>query len=315
MRRTKLLCAPQSIGVNLIMEDLRRICFFCAERIEEKKTLEHIIPNSLLGKLSIKEKTITGQKQTQYSRVKVPAHSTCNSGFGSDFENRALELLEDPDLLYESLKDEETGIATIYGPDESNTAIITTWLSKIYYGLFYYDLISTQDDDWRNICSSLIATDNFEYVRHSYKSGHGFQLPSSLYVFKTNNLETDLTTFIEPSSILLKVGSITLILCISDGYLTKNYLNGDVLERLRKNIQAEDEANMNFPSHKMAFAEILALRICIPKSPKFIAGDNQIINMSLSTMVSNPNEYYQINNERYKQVRVEILGKFGIRPG
>jgi hypothetical protein len=66
------LCVPQTIGVNLIMEDLRRTCFFCAERIEEKKTLEHIIPNSLLGKLSIKEKTITGQKETQYSRVKVP---------------------------------------------------------------------------------------------------------------------------------------------------------------------------------------------------------------------------------------------------
>src|SRR5690554_478937 len=99
------------------MEDLRRTCFFCAERIEEKKTLEHIIPNSLLRKLSIKEKTITGQKETQYSRVKVPAHSTCNSGFGSDFENRALELLEDPDLLYESITNEEDGIAMMYGPD------------------------------------------------------------------------------------------------------------------------------------------------------------------------------------------------------
>ena len=308
------MCSSE-YGVNLNMKDLRKTCFFCAERIEEKKTLEHIIPNSLLGKLGIKEETITGQKETQYSRVKVPAHSTCNSGFGSDFESRALELLEDPNLLYESLKDEEAGIAMMYGPDESDTAIITTWLSKIYYGLFYYDLISTQDDDWRNICLSLIATDNFEYVRRSYKNGHGFQLPSSLYVFKTNNLDTDLTTFIEPSSIMLKVGAITLILCISDGYLTKNYLNGDTLDRLRKNIQAEDEANVNFPSHKMAFAEILALRSCIPKSPKFATSDNQIINMSLSTMVSNPDEYYQINDESYKQARIEILDKFGIKLG
>lgn len=302
-------------GVNLNMEDLRRTCFFCAERIEEKKTLEHIIPNSLLGKLGIKEETITSQKETQYSRVKVPAHSTCNSGFGSDFENKALELLEDPDLLYESLKNEESGIAIMYGPDESDTAIMTTWLSKIYYGLFYYDFISTQDDDWRNICLSLIAADNFKYVRRSYKNGHGFQLPSSLYVFKTNNLDTDLTTFIEPSSIMLKAGAITLILCISDGYLTKNYLNGDTLDRLRKNIRAEDEANVNFPSHKMAFAEILAIRSCIPKSPKFVTSDNQIINMSSATMVSNPDEYYQINDESYKQARVEILDKLGIKLG
>ena len=65
----------------------------------------------------------------------------------------------------------------------------------------------------------------------------------------------------------------------------------------------------------MAFAEILALRSCIPNPPKFVTNDNQVINMSLSTMVSNPDEYYQINDDRYKEVRIEILGKFGIKLG
>lgn len=126
------------------MDDLRRKCFFCKDRIDGKKTLEHIIPNSLLGKLGIKEKTVTGQFNTiQYSRVKVPAHESCNNQFGSDYENRILSLLENPEQLYNQLL-EEAGILMMYSPDSSVSALITTWLSKIYYGLFYYDLISTK---------------------------------------------------------------------------------------------------------------------------------------------------------------------------
>lgn len=297
------------------MRDLRKVCFFCDEVIEGKKTLEHIIPNSLLSRLGIKEQTITGQKKIQYSRVKVPAHSSCNSEFGSNYESRVLELLDDPDSLYEAIKSEEAGIPMMYGPGESETAMITTWMSKIYYGLFYYDLISTQDEGWREICSSVVMGKNFEYVRDSYKHGHGFQLPSSLYVFKTNNANTDLVTLVDPSSILLKIGSLTLVLCICDGYLTKNYLNGEVLERLRNWVRQEDERDIEFPSHKLALGEIVALRSCIPITPKFISSDNQIINMSLSTMVANPDEYYRINDQALSNARVEILRELNIELG
>jgi len=187
------------------MTDLRRVCFFCNQEIEEKKTLEHIIPNSLLGKLGIKEEAVTGRKKTQYSRIKVPAHSSCNSEFGSEYENRVLNLLEDLDALYETIKQEELGLPMMYGPSLSVSEIITTWLSKIYYGLFYYDLISTQDEEWRDVCSFIISGQNFNYVQTSYKNGHGFQLPSSLYVFKTSNTNTDLITLVDPSSILFKI--------------------------------------------------------------------------------------------------------------
>lgn len=294
------------------MDDLRRTCFFCNKIIEEKKTLEHIIPNSLLAKLGIKEVTISGQKETEYSRIKVPSHAICNSEFGSQYENRILELLEDLDSLYETIKSEEAGIAMMYGPDESVTAIVTTWLSKIYYGLFYYDLISAQDDEWKKVCEFIVTGLNFNYVRSSYENGHGFQLPSSLYVFRTNNSQTDLVTLVDPSSILFKIGSLTLILCICDGYLTKNYLNGEALNRLRDWIKREDENNVGFPSHKLALGEIAALRNCIPKTPKFISGNNQIINMSLSTMVANPDEHYAIDDDLLNHARMEIFRDFNI---
>lgn len=245
----------------------------------------------------------------------MPAHSSCNSEFGSDDESRALNLLEDLDSLYETIKAEELGLQMMYGPDDSATAIVTTWLSKIYYGLFYYGMISTQDEEWREVCSAVVGGLNFEYVRASYKNGHGFQLPSSLYVFKTSNANTDLVTLVEPSSILLKIGSLTFILCICDGYLTKNYLNGETLERLREWVKQEDERDIKFPSHKLALGEIVALRSCIPKIPKFVSSKNQIINMSLATMAANPDEYYRIDEHELSDARVEIFREFNIELG
>jgi hypothetical protein len=294
------------------MKDLRKVCFFCSKVIDGKKTKEHIIPNRLLGKLGIKEQTITCERITQYSRIKVPSHASCNNGFGSQYEERVLELLDDTDALYEALKAEEHSIPMVYSPEESPTAIITTWLSKIYYGFFYYDYLTTHDETWREICSSVINSHNFNYVRSSYENGHGFQLPSSLYVFKTENTQPDLVTIADPCSILIKINSLTIILCICDGYLTKNYLSGVTLYKLRDSVTLEDKNNIHFPSHKLALGEILALRVCIPKTPKFAASDKQIINMSMSTLAANPDELYRIDPANLNNAREEIFGKLKI---
>lgn len=275
------------------MDEFKRKCFFCSDPIEGKKSMEHIIPNSLLARLGIKESTVTGERVTQYSRIKVPSHATCNNEFGSLYEDRILELLDDTDNLYDLLIQEENSLPMMYQPDDSVTSILTTWLSKIYYGLFYDDYLKTKDESWRN--------------------GHGFQLPSSLYAFKTDNKETDLITRVSPSSILLKINKITLILCVCDGYLTKNYLLGDSLESLRDWVVTEDQNNIEFPSHRLAYGEILALRNCIPKTPKFVYSENQIVNMSMSTMAANPEELYKIDTEYLKLARAEIFNEFNIQ--
>lgn len=67
------------------------MCFFCSEPILEKKTKEHIISNTLLGKLGIKEDTLNNDKTLQYSRIKVPAHKKCNDTFGSRYEKKLLD--------------------------------------------------------------------------------------------------------------------------------------------------------------------------------------------------------------------------------
>jgi hypothetical protein len=295
------------------MDEFKNKCFFCSKIVEGKKSMEHIIPNSLLGKLGIKEATITGERVTQYSRIKVPAHTSCNNEFGSAYEGRVLDLLEDTDNLYDALIGEEHSLPMMYQPDDSVTSILTTWLSKIYYGLFYDDYLKTKDESWRDVCYSIIQSENFKFVKSSYENGYGFQLPSSLYAFKTNNKEFDLSTIVNPSTILFKVNTIALILCVCDGFLTKNYLNEDSLERPRNWVAEEERNNFDFPAHKLAFGEILALRSCIPKTPKFIYSENQIINMSLSTMAANPNEVYKIDIESLEAAREEIFGAFNIQ--
>lgn len=295
------------------MTDLKRVCFFCAEEIAERKTLEHVIPDALLQKMGIKEVNVTGNRVTQYSRIKVPAHSRCNNGFGSKYEDKVLALLEDPEELFKSICDEELSIPMMYGPGESGVSIITTWLSKIYYGMFYDDFLKTDNNEWKEVCSYIIKSPNFDLVRKSYEHGHGFQLPSSLFAFKTRNEQFDLVTMADPSTILLKIGTITLVLCVCDGYLTKNHLNSNPLDNLKAWVGAEDKINDTFPSHKLALTEIVALRTCIPKTPKFLYSSHQIVNLSLSTMVSDPDEFYKIDTDQLKETRRELLEEFGIR--
>ncbi|MBF4472697.1 hypothetical protein [Flavobacterium sp. HJJ] len=294
-------------------ERINHTCFFCSQPIIEKKTLEHIIPNSLLGKLGIKEQTVTSKDEIQYSRIKVPAHSKCNSEFGSIYEDTIIKLLDNPDQLYEALRQEEIGMMIQYGPDQSVTQLISTWLSKIFYGLFYNDSLKSQDDDWRNISKEIVSSENFKIVQTSYQNNHGFCLPSSLFVFKTTNENFDLKTLIYPQGILLKIKSLVLVLVIADGFLTKNYIQGDNLTSLHEYMGKVEHEQPDFPVHNLALAEILALRLAIKKSPSFIVANDEILNMSFSTSVNNPQEYYKVDEEEINEYRTQILSEFGIQ--
>lgn len=295
------------------MEVNKNLCFFCSREISEKKSKEHIIPDSLLGKLGIKNKTLTGRGEFTYSRLKVPAHAKCNSEFGSRYESEILEYLDYPDRTYETLTEEEKGIAVRYGPDDSTTSKISTWLLKIYYGIFYNDYLKVKDEEWKQISLNIIDTVNFNLVRESYKRNYGFYLPSSLYVFKTNNSEFNLRTFIFPQTILMQVEGLVFILNICDGFLVKNYLNESHLSNFRRSLKENESENDQFPSGLFACAELVALRMCIPKSPMFIFNEGEVINLSLSTSVENPEEHYKIDNDLLNKTREEVLLELGIK--
>lgn len=293
-----------------INDYMRRTCFFCSEIIEDKKTQEHIIPDSLLGKLGIKEETITGKGVFLYSRVKVPAHKDCNSNFGSEYENKILKLLDETEKLFEEIKNEESGISIVYSPNNSSTSLISTWLSKIYYGLFYNDYLKIDDLEHKKTSERIINTDNFRMIQNAYKDGIGFCLPSSLFVFKSDKDFFDLRTFVYPKMIMIKIKKLVFILAIDDGFLTKNYLNETLLSDFRKDLLLKEQRNDKFQLHLYALAEIMALRMCIPKTPSFVYSSKKIINMSLSTGVENPDEFYKVDEKIIAETRNEILESF-----
>lgn len=266
---------------NANINNFNRTCFFCSELISGKKTLEHILSDSLLGMMGIKESPLHLVNENCsyiYSIIKVPAHTECNSGFGSQYESKVIKLISNPDKLYTSLVEEEFWIPLRYGPDDSDTAIISTWLAKIYYGLFYHDFLKTEDRGRRELSSEIIGCKNFDFIKDSYKNGYGFYLPSSLFVFRASeNSDFDLMTITNPQCILIKVKKIVLILCIGDGFLVKNYLNSEPLENLRAFLKKLEGEQKNYPSHLNALAEILALWSCIPKSPAFMSRDHEIL--------------------------------------
>ena len=285
----------------------KHTCFFCSKEIDSHKSLEHIIPNALLGKLGIKEDFLDGKNCYQYSRIKVPAHKKCNSEFGSRYEEEIIKLLDDQDNLYEQITKEETNILTSYTPNQNITSIITTWLLKIYYGLFYNDYIKTDNENYKVLCKEIIDCENFKLVQESYKKNYGFFLPSSLFLFKSNTNNFDLRTIISPQTILIKINKLIFILCIGDGYLLKHYITKSNLEKFRQLLLKIEKENEGYPIHYNALAEIVAINKCIPKAPSFIFSKQKMINMSFATLSKNPNALYAIDYDLQDQKILSFL--------
>ena len=99
---------------------------------------------------------------------------------------------------------------------------------------------------------------------------------------------------------------------ISDGYLCKNYLSGDVFKRFSKSLNTKITGDGLKIAHLYALSEICALRKNIPKQPNFIVSkeNKSILNMSLSTLAKNPEIAYAINDEELKNDRKHFLMHF-----
>jgi len=294
------------------MNDKRKYCFFCNKEIIGKKSLEHIIPNSLLGKMGIKENILHGKNSLQYSRIKVPAHSNCNSEFGSRYEEEILKLLEHPHDLISKIDNQNKGTNLRYTASNGELSLVTTWLSKIYYGLFYNDYLKSNKPNYKELCRQIIESENFKLIQNSYQNNYGFFMPSSLFVFETIDDQFDLRTLIDPQLIMIKIKNIVLILCIADGNLTQNYISNSMAIDFRSRLLKEESQNLHFPNHLFALAEITAIRSLIPKQPNVIYTDNEMINLSFSTMVKDPEEFYAIEDNELDIKRNKILQQLGI---
>jgi hypothetical protein len=172
---------------------------------------------------------------------------------------------------------------------------------------FYNDYLKVDAEDYKKACEDIINAPHFKIIQNAYKDGVGFYLPSSLFVFQSNNDSFDLKTFIYPQMIMLKIEKLVFILLIGDGFLAKNYLNGNILDNFRKKLLDNEKKDTKFSLTLSAVTELLALRKSIPEEPRFLYSNKEVINMSFSTSVNNPEEYYKIDIDLLNKNRTEII--------
>lgn len=290
-----------------------KICFFCGKLILEKISKEHVVPEFLLNEAKIKiDKITTSGYSKEYSRIKVPSHLICNTGFGSRYENAIKDFLKKPTQLFKEIESQELVGNIQYGPSDGLATVFATWLSKIYYGLFYYDFLYGSEE-LKQRASSIVNDYNFSLIQDSYKKGHGFCLPSSLFAMKTFDKSFDLRTLIVPSAILLKIRNFAYVLLVGDGNLVTNYIDRKSLNQYKKDLYQEEQKNFKlkkrFPSYLEFFSELLAVRMLIPKTPRFLASSNEIVNLSFSTMSRNPQKRYAIKKKEVGTLKKILFQK------
>lgn len=295
---------------------LKNICFLCGDKIASKAewSPEHIIADEILGHFGIKQhpfQLINGQTIT-YSRIKIPSHRKCNNEFGSRYEKGVIQMIRNPMKLFSDLRAENCRLPIDMGPSDSITSIITTWMSKIYYGLFYLDNYRANTEEAHDICKYILDSAYFKQVQQSFKHGYGFTLPGSLFALWLPEAVCgwDLTTIPDQSIIMLKINELVLILCIADGCLTRSYLHDENLKKLNRSCF---EFRPRRFSHYLALAHVMAHRGNLPKKPSFIFSEDRITNMSFSTSVANPSEFYALDYDKvFQDVRL-IMEQFSKR--
>src|SRR5690606_13296793 len=88
--------------------------------------------------LKLQKMNYGSNSETEYSRLKVPAHQKCNSENGSRFENYVLSLLDEMHLNLDVMRE-------LHVPAHSKAAAqvkeaLCQWMAKIYLGLTFWEV-------------------------------------------------------------------------------------------------------------------------------------------------------------------------------
>lgn len=284
------------------MQPDRPNCFFCNQKIEKKTTKEHIIPDFLLNEMGIKENKIGGHNPKIYSRIKVQAHKECNDTFGSRYESHIKELLKNKFALSSKINSSEIQRGHITSPREDPSSIIKTWLTKIYYGFYYYDSVHGPNEEYKHTCKQIITAHNFKMMQAAYKINKGFQLPSSLFSFYVKNSDFDFKTFIHPQVIMLKIQRLLLIQCIGDMNFTRAAIGSNNLNGLQKHIELEEEKGM-YLSYLQPVIEICSIAASLNNAAPVFLAKNKIISLAGADRHGNTNLF---DNKNYLSAKKQM---------
>lgn len=273
---------------------MNKICFLCGEEIIGKSTREHIIGDSFLKKLNLKNKKYTfnrARSQREYSRLKLPAHGKpCNNELGSRFEEYIISLLETFDDNFDLLRNlhNPKGDATLLAVKEA----LTQWLAKIYVGLVYWEseFGGHKDKSYQNQLSSQLNLSLLSQLQTCFRNEWTFNVPSSLYYFRTppmdsGRMDFDFATGLPLGLIYLKFHNHLLVACIADGYLTEEWFtNHQYLEAQRVlDIHPKDCLSYLHP-----MAHIWSVRENLPVAPKLTYTEEGIVDSSREGFLDKP---------------------------
>ena len=269
-------------------------CFLCGNLIEGASTDEHIFGKAFLRKYDLENEEVrltnmSGSHNTiPYGKLKVSAHRECNNNFGSQFEGRILNILNNMDSYKEDfiapppLDDitdrDELNKRLLHRPSENAKDLLTTWMCKLYYGQI---LISKRVRNQGNSDTSppvnyLEGNVNFELIQKSYQIGKGFHLPSSVYYLETNDRLPFDQGFMENCEVFwIKLKKHMLIIAIGDAEHVRRYEPENFKELV-------DRWKKNFPDDffTRVIAAIIATRKNVPQSQNFIIQPEGIFNLS-----------------------------------
>ena len=288
-------------------------CFFCGEEILEKIHKEHIIPNAFLKELNLKNEkfTIHNGEAVDYGRLKVSTHQRCNNEYGSRYEQQILKILNNLD----SHKNELANITKkekeiICRPSGEIADLLTSWFIKIFYGIIWFEINYKNNKDTlrKQKINSLLKDNNLNSIQKGYRNGKGFNLPSSLYYLKLNDIiPFDFGFLIEDQVFWMKIREHFFMLAIGDGKLCYSYINDDLLSQMKKYfLECKDNPLCFFTP----LSHLIAVQRNLPKKPSYVVAQDWIMNTSLMTGSTQPRRIdREVVNREAKRVRNQLLDR------
>lgn len=247
-------------------------CFFCGEPIAEKGSREHIFGNSFLGYLGLKQDTLASSlpHPTSYSKLKVPAHATCNNRDGSWFESYVLSIIRTMDANLVDLAQVHT--PTEQPVNEGLRQAFTQWLAKLYFGLLYWEVGRKNHTDpaHQRWLMELLDGPEFAYLRSCYTQDFGFRLPSSLYYFRVPDppepaFRFDFGNGLPHGLVYIRFRNHLLVTALGDGHLVREWFNGEHVEICQAHIL--EQSAFDPVAYLHAVAHIWAVREWLPVEP------------------------------------------------
>lgn len=290
-------------------------CFFCGEPIDGKTSREHIFSDKFLEYLGLKQEKVTSSlpRSTSYSKVKVPAHSSCNSGRGSEFEAYILRLIKSMDANLAHL----SAIHTAFGEplNESLRHAFTQWLAKLYYGLLYWEagLETHVDPDYQRWLGSLLAEPEFAYLRKCFVDQLAFKIPSSLFHFHVPDppepaFRFDFGNGLPHGLFYVRFRNHLLVTALADANLVHQWLNEEHVSSLQLSItqlSAQDPAE-----YLHAVAHIWAIRELLPVAPRLEYQDRDILDRSREGYSQCPAIDSEAVNSRAAELFQKLVAKW-----